>query len=319
MNNFFAWINSGTTAQQNKKRFACYMIAVVAALLVISLLTLAVIGIVNAVKKPDPKLDGNETVDPNRGFITTTFAENQLHKGNLLIIDELHPYIAEANADVKTKKFSEGRTPVENENIYYASNQYFDVNADAMDALDSMIHDFYNNAKGSDGNLYKDSNIYIANIEQGNTFEFEYYATIKGENAEATTYAKISENEKYEWIFNNAYKYGFVQLYSAPEASTEDGELAEDMTHIFRYVGKVHSQLMKDKKCETLADYIELLKTTSHKKSFSVSVDKVSYKVYYIPQTETPMIPEKYKDSCTVSGNNVDGYIVTYSTSTATK
>lgn len=317
MNNFFAWINSGTAAQQNKKRFACYMIAVVAALLVISLLTLAVIGIVNAVKKGNnPNEEG--TVDPNRGFVTTTFAQNQLHKGDLLIVDELHPYIAEANADVTTKKFSEGRSKIDGENIYYASNQYFDVNADAMDALDKMIVDFYNTAKGKDGNLYKDSNIYISNIEYGNTFEFKYYATINGENgAEATTYAKISENEKYEWIFNNAYKYGFVQLYSAPEASTAEGaETAEDMTHIFRYVGKVHAQLMKDKKCATLADYIELLKSTNFKKTLGATVDKISYKVYYIPQSETPMIPEKYKDSYTVSGNNVDGYIVTYSTAT---
>lgn len=317
MNNFFAWINSGTAAQQNKKRFACYMIAVVAFLLVVSLLTLAVMGIVAAVKNSTGGQEDEQTVDPNRGFVTTTFAENQLHKGDLLIVDELHPYIAEANADVTTKKFGESRTKVDNAHIYYASNQYFDVNADAMDALDQMIIDFYNTAKGTDGNLYNDNNIYIANIEQGNTFEFKYYATLEGENgATETTHAKISENEKYEWIFNNAYKYGFVQLYAAPEANTADGAEGEDMTHIFRYVGKVHSQIMKDKKCETLADYIELLKTTSHKKTFGASIDKVSYKVYYIPQTETPMIPEKYKDSYTVSGNNVDGYIITYSTAT---
>ena len=84
------------------------------------------------------------------------------------------------------------------------------------------------------------------------------------------------------------------------------------MTHIFRYVGTVHAQLMKDKKCESFAEYIDMLKTTSYKKSFSVSVDKVAYKVYYIPQGETAMVPEAY--SYTVSGNNVDGYIVTYST-----
>ncbi len=313
MNKFFAWINSGTTAQQNKKRLTCYMIVIVAALLAISLLTLAVIGIVSAVKKGNNP-DEEQTVDPNRGFVTTTFVQNQLHKGDLLIVDELHPYIAEANSDVEIKKFSEGRTSIDGENIYFAYNQYIDVNADAMEALDKMIVDFYNTAKGKDGNLYKDSNIYISNIDYGNTFEFKYYATIKGQNgAEATTYAKISENEKYEWIFNNAYKYGFVQLYSAPEENTaEDAQTSEDMTHIFRYVGKVHAQLMKDKKCETLAEYIEMLKSTSYKKTFGVSVDKVSYKVYYIPQGETPMVPESY--SYTVSGNNVDGYIVTYST-----
>lgn len=313
MNKFFAWINSGSPAQRNKKRLTCYMIAVVAALLVVSLLTLAVIGIVNAIKGGNTiNSDGAQTIDPNRGFVTTTFAPNQLHKGDLLIIDELHPYVAEANADVTTKKFSEGRTQVDGNNIYYASNQYIDVNADAMDALDKMIIDFYNTAKASDGTLYKDNNIYIASVENGNTFAFEYYVTIKSENTE-TKFAKISENEKYTWIFQNAYKYGFVQLYETPEAST-GAEQAADMTHIFRYVGKVHAQIMKDKGCSTLAEYIELLKTTSHKKTFGASVDKMSYKVYYLASNGELLVPEKYKDSYTVSGNNVDGYIITYCT-----
>lgn len=314
MNKFFAWINSGSPAQRNKKRLTCYMIAVVAALLAVSLLTLAIIGIVNAIKSGSVNVNEAETVDPNRGFVTTTFAPDQLHKGDLLIIDELHPYVSEANADVTTKKFSEGRTKVDGNNIYYASNQYFDVNAEAMDALDKMIVDFYNSAKGTDGKLYKDSNIYIADIKYGNTFEFEYYATLKGENgATATTWAKISENQKYTWIFQNAYKYGFVQLYDAPEANTGETQ-AEDMTHIFRYVGKIHSQIMKDKGCSSLTEYIELLKTTSNKKTFGVSVDNLSYKVYYIASDAELLIPEKYKDSYTVSGNNVDGYIITYCT-----
>lgn len=313
MNKFFAWINSGTAAQQNKKRFACYMIAVVAALLVISLLTLAIIGIVNAVKKGNGP-DEEETVDPNRGFVTTTFAENQLHKGDLLIVDEAHPYIAEANADIETINVGEGKAKTPDGKLLYTAPIKENANKTALDALNNLILDFYNTAKDSNGNLYKDTNIYITNIEYGNTFEFKYYATVANQNgAEATTYAKISENEKYDWIFNNAYKYGFVQLYSAPEVSTgEDAQTAEDMTHIFRYVGTVHAQLMKDKKCESFAEYIDMLKTTSYKKSFSVSVDKVAYKVYYIPQGETAMVPEAY--SYTVSGNNVDGYIVTYST-----
>ncbi len=320
MNGFFSWINSGTSEQQKKKQTAFYALAAVAILLVISLLTLAVMGIVSAIKKGNQDEEPEESVDPTRGYVTTTFAENQLHSGNLLIIDEAHPYVAEANSGVQTKKFGESRTKVDGNNIYYASNQYFDVNADAMDALNKLVIDFYNNAKDSSGNLYNDTNIYLENIEYGNTFSFKYYATIKGENGAAeTTFGKISENEKYEWIFENAYKYGFVQLYSAPEANTAEGaETAEDNTNIFRYVGTVHSNLMKDKKCDTLSEYLELLKTkTNFKTHFRVTVDKVTYEVYYLAQGGELLVPEKYKDSYTVSGNNVDGYIVTVCTTTS--
>ncbi len=307
MNNFFAWINSGTTAQQNKKRFACYMIAVVAALLVISLLTLAIMGIVSAVKKSNGEQEGEQTVDPNRGFVTTTFAENQLHRGDLLIVDELHPYIAEANTDVKTTTIRVSRATIDGEILYSSNALDVTVKEEAVNAINTMLLDFYNATQND--NVWVNINS-AAFYAAGNTFELRYTTGIEGALKPA-----ISESEEYKWIFNNAYKYGFVQLFSAPEASTAEGaETAEDMTHIFRYVGKVHAQIMKDKECETLADYIELLKSTNFKKTLGATVDKSSYKVYYIPQTETPMIPEKYKDSYTVSGNNMDGYIVTYST-----
>lgn len=320
MNGFFSWINSGTPEQQKKKQITAYALAAVAILLVISLLTLAIMGIVTSIKNKKLENEPEETVDPTRGYVTTTFAENQLHSGNLLMIDEAHPYVAEANSGVQTKKFGESRTKVDGNNIYYASNQYFDVNTDAMDALNKLVIDFYNNAKDSSGNLYNDTNIYLENIQYGNTFTFKYYATIKGENGAAeTTFAKISENEKYQWIFDNAYKYGFVQLYSAPEANTAEGaETSEDNSHIFRYVGTVHSNLMKDKKCETLSEYLELLKTkTTFKTHFRVTVDKVTYETYYLAQGGELLIPEKYKNSYTVSGNNVDGYIVTVCTTTS--
>lgn len=309
MNKFFAWINSGTTAQQNKKRLTCYMIVIVAALLVISILTLAVIGIVSAVKKGNNP-DEEQTVDPNRGYVSTTFAPDQLHKGDLLIVDELHPYIAEANADIETITIESGRAKIDGSSLYSSNALGVTVRKEALDAMNTMLLDFYNETQ--DDNIWVNVNsdsLYTA----GNTFELRYTTGVQGAPRPA-----ISESETYDWIFNNAYKYGFVQLFTAPEGNTTEGaEAAEDMTHIFRYVGKVHAQLMKNKTCETFSEYLEYLKTkTTFKNRLRVTIDKLTYEVCYIPQSETPMIFEKYKDSYTVSGNNTDGYIVTYSTAT---
>ena len=311
MNGFFSWINSGTHEQQKKKQTTFYALAAVAVLLVICLVTLAIMGIVTSIKNKKLANEPEETVDPTRGYVTTTFAENQLHSGNLLMIDEAHPYVADANADVAkiTVETGRGSTP-------YSSNaldKY--VQKEALDAMNRMITDFYN--KTQDDNLYVNVNgdaFYAA----GDTFELRYTTGVKGEAKPS-----ITGVETYKWIFENAYKYGFVQLYSTPNATTtvaEGEEAVEDNTNIFRYVGEVHANLMKDKKCETLSDYLDLLKAkTSFKSHLRVTIDKVTYEVYYLSAEDELLVPEKYLESYTVSGNNVDGYIVTVCTSANNK
>ena len=67
MNNFLKWLDSGTAEQRNKKRFTFYLILVTAALLIITLLTLAIMGIVNAVKSNNngEDIEGGGTGNPN--------------------------------------------------------------------------------------------------------------------------------------------------------------------------------------------------------------------------------------------------------------
>ena len=301
MNVFFSWINSGTPEQKKKKQLTAYALAAVAVLLVLSILTLAIMGIVSAIKNgvQNNELD-DESVDPTRGYVTTTFAENQLHSGNLLMIDEAHPYVAEANTGVETIVLENGRAKIEDAAFYSSETLYDQVQKDALDAMNKMLVDFYNKTQ--------DDNLYVNKSGTLNTFELKYTTGVSG-----SARLSIAGVEIYNWIFENAYKYGFVQLYSAPEANTAEGaEAAQDKTNIFRYVGEVHSNIMKDKKCETLSEYLELLKAkTTFKTHFRTTVNKVSYEVYYLAQGGELLVPEKYKDSYTVSGNNMDGYIVT--------
>lgn len=312
MNVFFSWINSGTPEQKKKKQLTAYALAAVAVLLVLSILTLAIMGIVSAIKKgvQNNELD-DESVDPTRGYVTTTFAENQLHSGNLLMIDEAHPYVAEANSGVETISVEIGRATIDGSPLYSSNALQNFVQKEALDAMNKMLTDFYN--KTQDDNVWVNVNS-EAFYAAGNTFELRYTTGVSG-----AARPSISESETYDWIFQNAYKYGFVQLYSAPEANTAEGaEAAQDKTNIFRYVGEIHSNIMKDKKCETLSEYLELLKAkTTFKTHFRTTVNKVSYEVYYLAQGGELLVPEKYKDSYTVSGNNVDGYIVTVCTTTS--
>ena len=286
------------------------VIAATAVLLVVALLSLAIVSIVNAVRAKTP--DEEPAPAPSNGipagFVTTTFSDTQLYCGNLILVNDTYAYNAEANAATEMISIQNGRAKIDGSNLYSSNAVMTMVQKEALDALNAMTLAFYETS--NDDNLWVNlgangaaTGIYAA----GNTFELRYTTGV--ENAAKPA---ISESDTYDWIFANAYKYGFVQMFEAPN---EDDTETESRVHIFRYVGTVHAQIMKDKKIATFDAYLTFLReSTSASKNVSVTVDKKAYKVYYIAKDAQQIIPEKYKDAYTVSGDNASGYIVTYCT-----
>lgn len=290
------------------------IIAITAALLVVALLSLAIVSIVNAVR--NNALEEEEPApNPNgipAGFVTTTFAENQLYQGNLITVNDTYVYNTAANAAVETVTIQNGRAKLNGSNLYSSNATQTLVKKEALDALNELLLAFYE-AKGDD-NLWVNigangaaTGIYAA----GNTFELRYTTGVEGAEKPA-----ITESTTYKWIFDNAYKYGFVQMFNAPEETTDaDGNAIASQEHVFRYIGKVHAQIMKDKKISTFDAYLAYLRNnTSASKNVSATVEKKVYKVYYLANDAQQIIPEKYKDTCVISGDNMSGYIVTYCT-----
>ena len=70
-----------------------------------------------------------------------------------------------------------------------------------------------------------------------------------------------------------------------------------------------------DNNDKTLAEYLEILKSRSASKPLSVTVDNASYNMYYSATAEA-VVPTKY--SYTVSGDNMNGYIITVDKTSAT-
>lgn len=117
----------------------------------------------------------------------------------------------------------------------------------------------------------------------------------------------------FQWINENCYKYGFILRY------TED---KEDVTQYrsepwhFRYVGIPHAEyMMKNNLC--LEEYIELLRNAHSYDGEHLQITDESggsYEVYFVPSgdadeyTGVP-VPTGFKYD--ISGNNVDGFIVT--------
>lgn len=315
-------LESGTPKQRKQKTFAVVAIGVTVALIVIALVTLCVLAIVDAVSAPAPAPDGEGGGSTNgaaRDLVTTTFEEGQLYRGNLIVTDDTYVYNADANAAVETISIEQGRVKVNGSSLYSSNALQAQVQKEALDALNSMTLAFYEAT--TDDNLWVNLGAYGAKTgiyAAGNTFELRYTTGVQGAEKPA-----ISESDTYDWIFNNAYKYGFIQLFDEADTTATDAENVSQ-THIFRYVGLEHAALAKDAKCNTLDAYLAYLRdNTSITKTKSVTVsilgadgktNKVTYKVFYQPHAEgaTYYTAEPTKFKATVSGDNMGGYIVSY-------
>lgn len=106
-------------------------------------------------------------------------------------------------------------------------------------------------------------------------------------------------------LVDTAAKYGFVQRY--PEGKADITGISYEAWH-FRYVGLPHSALMRQKDL-CLEEYIDLLKQYPYEgEHLYTQTDGKHYEIWYCKGLE---VFAPADGVYTVSGNNVDGFIVT--------
>jgi zinc D-Ala-D-Ala carboxypeptidase len=119
-----------------------------------------------------------------------------------------------------------------------------------------------------------------------------------------STQMKMEDAAEGKWIEKNAWKYGFILRY--PKDKTDVTGILYEPWHI-RYVGLPHSAIMKEKNL-VLEEYMDYLR---EKRSISAIVDGEEYKVFYYPVSKRMTIDVPVNRDYEVSGNNVDGVIIT--------
>lgn len=107
-----------------------------------------------------------------------------------------------------------------------------------------------------------------------------------------------------KWLKQNAWKYGFILRY--PKNKSGITGIQYEPWH-FRYVGLPHSAVMQENGW-VLEEYLDYLKD---RKSVTVTVDHSSCSISYHPVTQSTTIEIPSKARYEISGNNVDGVIVT--------
>lgn len=104
----------------------------------------------------------------------------------------------------------------------------------------------------------------------------------------------------YKWVYDHCADYGIILRYGADKESITN--IAPESWH-FRYVGIPHAKYITENNL-CLEEYIELM----HSYTVENPLSYEGYSIYFCPENAL-YVPQS--GNYTVSGNNVDGFIVT--------
>ena len=327
MKKIFGSLEGGSVERQEKKKFTVTLIYATIVLIVCLLTTLLVVQVVASVKAKKAAQNAPAGDDTSSNYIALQVDAAKLDTGSLILVNKNNEYIFASNPEV---------VPFPNikDIPYELVNDTLKVNPTALAAFNDMMKGLYKNV--SDANIVV-TEAYRSYENQASKHEnnpsqtlpagySDFHTGLSFSLKDGEDNAKIdasSLNGKYDWLYENAHKYGFIVRYPAdiPESDTGDNAGKSfsaitgvtDYAYVFRYVGIAHATyIYQNELC--LEEYIELLRT-SHNYGTSLSIkgaDSRSYEVYYFASTGDStelQVPTKY--AYEISGDNMNGYIVT--------
>ena len=241
---------------------------------------------------------------PESGKITVGVKD--VYTGLVLNIDSTNKYSETYNILYKNEATSEGFTRI-NTKLPSVDNTHF-LRTEALEALEAMIQTFDSVAGTNEpfqvrgyqtglaaalDSIYVTGNVFkMYQLSAGGTLGLNYYNNKVELNGQMVTYDK--------WFAANAAKYGFVYLGLTGSENHAAGE--------FRYVGTVHAAGIAQSN-GSLKDYIAAVKSGT---LTSVTVGDETWKLVYKTVTEDVEIEVGKNATYTVSGDNMGGVIVAY-------
>ncbi|MGG0175121.1 VanY-A/VanY-F/VanY-M family D-Ala-D-Ala carboxypeptidase [Gottfriedia acidiceleris] len=258
------------------------------------------------------RLDNKETSDR---FQTKGITKEQVYKGNLLLINKKYPVHQESIKSDVVNLF----THKELKKGYELLDTKIELSEDVARKFSKMIVD-----ARKEGVRNFTINSGFRDFDEQNALYHEMgsdYALPAGRSEHnlglsldvGSTKMKMNEAPEGKWLEKNAWKYGFIIRY--PKDKTAITGIQYEPWHI-RYVGLPHSVIMKEKNF-SLEEYLDFLKK---QKSISTTINGQKYEIsyYHVTKNTTIHVPTNLRYE--LSGNNMDGVIVTvFNNSTNTK
>ncbi len=285
---------------------------------------------------PEASTSSDPTQQSSYLFTSVTVSSDDLGTGTLILVNNNIALLNEVNEEDLVTVYAYKNS------AYKVSDNSVSVLPETVEALNEMFLDFYN-ATGNNYVMVRSG--YRSFDYQQELYEKELAST--GEDSSTlvakagysehhtglavdfTTYNGSSYSDfdgegDYEWIMENCYKYGIINRY--PEGK-ESITLIDNEPWHFRYVGIPHAQVMYDYDM-CLEEYISYIKNYTIDTGFLLvnADDGAQYIIYYVPMSDsdtTTIYVTLMDDGETaypyeISGNNVDGFIVTVTLSEGT-
>ena len=245
---------------------------------------------------------------------------DDIHYGSLILVNDTHMYSVPAEQESMT-------SIDELKNDYYSiRNIGMLMDTLALKNFNSMMSGFYNqhSDKGimiTEALVTKERQDMMHNQALDNSLTVckgGYSEHQTGLAADLSIYPEsgtsypYTVNGIYSWIKENCMKYGFIIRY--PDSKSDKTGISGHENH-FRYVVIPHAYYMTENNL-SLEEYLQEIKQYSYgSKTLNISCFSKEYEVYYIrakyDMTDNVDIYVPVNNTYTISGNNIDGFIVT--------
>ena len=258
-----------------------------------------------------------------------------LHMGNLLLINDSFKYELPADLsdmikvfDYQAKDENAPFTQINGKLTYTLTSDKIYLNKPTLDAFNQMVMDYCNSPDFSGTNAKVISNLEIAwgGYSEDIRLEYEddivdygkdYYDHALGTtltlkiNSPTTIIKESILKQSFNWIYQNAHKYGFIIRY--PDACAQHTQIEANKRIHLRYIGIEHATyIFENELC--LEEYLDLIRTqyTYGNPLVINSADGKTYNVYYVELSGNPTsVPVPKDESYYISGDNMNGFIVT--------
>lgn len=265
--------------------------------------------------QPAPKLDGTQQA--------VKIDNSEIHKGSLVLVNKNYPsYIDGEDAvslyDYKTDSYTVADTDVLiNKSIVDYTNQMFDDYYNTYGESDIYIACAYRSYRTQQGLYNAEIN---ANPEEGSDLvappgysehQTGYVFDIDHYNDPEKSGISFHDEGDDAWFIKNCADYGFILRY--PKDKVDITKYEYESWH-YRYVGIPHAIYIKQNNL-CLEEYIEKIKNNTKDNPLTVSAnDGTTWSMWYEKAYEDGDVTQiAVPKDCEyeISGNNIDGFIVT--------
>lgn len=234
--------------------------------------------------------------------------------GNLILINNDHAYSFPSEETASLLNVSENRN-----DAYRVSDLEVSLNSEALEHFNAMMEAYaaatgYSNVELFTGYRSEETqdNLYSSGSSSfpGGNSDYHSGRTVNLKlhfGSGSSDYYDPERYPDYSWIAENAADYGFVVRFPEGKESLtgENGR-----TYTYRYVGVPHATYIAEHDL-CLEEYVEQIQSYTAEEPLEITVKDVDYSVFYISEDDAADLTVP-TSAYTVSGDNIGGYIVTY-------